>query len=294
MIDIVNGIIILSTMKSAPQLPMNVASPTAKAREFLNAFDNNLELAQQALADVAAENVSQNADSYKVAEDAPVVIRLEDVSKTYKLGKQKVNALKEVSLTIQQGEFVAITGASGSGKSTLLQLIGGLDKPTKGLVSVDGKKLAKLSDRKLSIFRNKTVGFVFQFFYLQPFLRLQTNLEVPGMFARERRGVRVARTKELAVAVGLEDRLRHMPKELSGGQMQRAAIARALLNNPKVILADEPTGNLDSVNGRGIIDLFDKIRHDFGTTVIVVTHDAKVASRADREIVMKDGERLQV
>jgi putative ABC transport system ATP-binding protein len=205
------------------------------------------------------------------------------------VGKQHVAALKDVSLEIREGEFIAFTGPSGSGKSTLLQIIGGLDKPNEGTIVINGQNIAKLSDRALSKFRNQTVGFVFQFFYLQPFLSLQTNLAVPGIFARMKPQEFKARAQELAQSVGLGDRLSHLPKELSGGQMQRAAIARALLNKPKLILADEPTGNLDSTNGEAIIELFDKVRKEFGTTIVVVTHDPKVAAHADREIVLRDG-----
>lgn len=219
----------------------------------------------------------------------PVVISLESTSKTYKIGRQKVEALKNASFEIHQGEYVALTGPSGSGKSTLLQLIGALDKPTEGTVLVNNQNVAKLSDRKLSVFRNQTIGFVFQFFYLQPFLSLQTNLEVPAMFARTKRSERHDKAAKLADKVSLSDRLKHLPNELSGGQMQRAAIARALLNNPKIILADEPTGNLDRENAFAIMELFDKVREQFGTTVIVVTHDSELASRADREIRMRDG-----
>lgn len=220
----------------------------------------------------------------------PVIVELEKIYKEYKLGRQKVNALNDVSLQIREGEFVALTGPSGSGKSTLLQLIGGLDKPTKGLVNVASHNLAKLNDRKLSVFRGQTIGFVFQFFYLQPFLSLQTNMEVPGMFARSKHKPRAQRAGELAGKVGLSERLKHRPKELSGGQMQRAAIARALLNNPKIILADEPTGNLDSINGKAIIELFQQVRRDFGTTIIIVTHDPTISAQADREIVLADGQ----
>lgn len=222
----------------------------------------------------------------------PVVVELKDIVKTYKVGKQKVQALKKVSLTIKQGEFVAITGSSGSGKSTLLQLIGGLDQPTSGEVVVNEQNISKLRDGKLSEFRNKTVGFVFQFFYLQPFLRLKTNIEVPSMFARTGRKDRSERSTFLAGKVDLVDRIDHLPKELSGGQMQRVAIARALQNQPKILLADEPTGNLDSVNGSAIIDLFEAVRKSFSTTVIVVTHDPKIAKRADRVIRLGDGEIL--
>jgi len=219
----------------------------------------------------------------------PVVVSLDSVYRNYKLGKERVQAVNNVSLEIKEGEFVALTGPSGSGKSTLLQLIGGLDKPSQGTLVINGQDISKLSDRKLSHFRNKTVGFVFQFFYLQPFLTTRVNLEVPGMFARTKREERLNRVNELADAVGLEERLDHLPKELSGGQMQRAAIVRALLNKPKLLLADEPTGNLDKANSEAIIELFNQIRKKFGTTIVVVTHDSGIAARADREIKLLDG-----
>ena len=218
-----------------------------------------------------------------------VVVSLKNVYKNYKVGRQVVIALDNVNLDVAQGEYIALTGASGSGKSTLLQLIGALDKPSSGLIEVGSEDISKLSDRKLSVFRNKTIGFVFQFFYLQPFLNLQKNLEVPGMFARTKKAERQKKVIELASSVSLSDRLTHLPNELSGGQMQRAAIARALLNNPKIILADEPTGNLDRKNAFAIMDLFDEVREHFGTTVIVVTHDSELAARADREIRLQDG-----
>lgn len=256
-------------------------------RAALDAFDGDINKLVSAARAESNRRVQRSKPLRQTSGE--VIISVKDLKKTYKVGKTKINALNGVTLDIHKGEFVALTGASGSGKSTLLQLIGGLDKPSDGIVSIDSQNLAKLSDRKISIFRNKTIGFVFQFFYLQPFLRLQDNLEVPGMPARMGRSERQARVAELADLVGLSDRLRHFPKELSGGQMQRAAIARALLNRPSIILADEPTGNLDSVNGRAIIDLFERIRDELGTTIIVVTHDSGIAARADREIHLKDG-----
>jgi ABC-type lipoprotein export system ATPase subunit len=257
-------------------------------QDFLRSFDNDPVRAVRALRDHV--NMLRSTDTIvdKVP-TTPVLMSVDDLHKTYKLGRQRLEVLKGISLRIHEGEFVAITGASGSGKSTLLQMMGGLDKPTKGEIRFGETNVAKLSDRKLSEFRRQTIGFVFQFFYLQPFLRLETNVGVPGMFAHMKRAERRTRVQELASRVGLTDRLNHFPKELSGGQMQRAAIARALLNRPKLLLADEPTGNLDSKNSAAIIDLFDEIRKEFGTTIVVVTHDQAIAQRADRRIVLQDG-----
>lgn len=249
-------------------------SPTS-ALEALRSYVDALQ------PDVVQKNINLPA--------GPVLLKTVNLRKTYKRGRQKIDVLKGVDLEIHEGEFVAITGASGSGKSTLLQLMGGLDKPSDGEVVYGDISLAKLSDKDLSRFRRQTIGFVFQFFYLQPFLTLTRNLEVANMFARKPRQERRQRISSLAEKVGLGDRLDHLPKELSGGQMQRAAIARALMNQPKIILADEPTGNLDSVNSAAIIDLFEFIRSEFGTAIVIVTHDADIARRADREIIVRDG-----
>lgn len=219
----------------------------------------------------------------------PAIITIKDITKTYKIHRQRIQALKSISLTIHEGEFVALTGASGSGKSTLLQLIGGLDQPTTGSITIDGTDIQRLRDKKLSEFRNKTIGFVFQFFYLQPFLNLRANTEVPGMFSHSPRKQRAAHAKELLERVGLDEYITRLPKELSGGQIQRAAIARALLNNPKILLADEPTGNLDKANSKEVIDLFQTIRKELGTTVIIVTHNPEIAAQADREVQLSDG-----
>lgn len=263
-------------------------------RQFLQEFDGDLEAAVNAVKEYKTLAGPALLESPVLTRPAviptgPVLLSAHNLVKEYKLGKQRLKVLNDVSLTIHEGEFIAITGASGSGKSTLLQLLGGLDKPTSGDVLIGDTSIAKLSDGKLSAFRRQTVGFVFQFFYLQPFLRLKQNLEVPGMFARTKRKERALRVQDLANKVGLGDRLRHFPRELSGGQMQRAAIARALLNNPKILLADEPTGNLDSQNGTQIIDLFESIRKELGMTVVIVTHDATIARRADRVIHIVDG-----
>jgi ABC-type lipoprotein export system ATPase subunit len=256
---------------------------------FLQLFNGDIDQATKVLRNYDLQKKHAQKKRTQVEASGPIVVQLQDVTKSYKVGRQTIEALRGVSLSIHQGEFVALTGASGSGKSTLLQLIGGLDKPTDGTVEVDGANLKKMRDGKLSRFRNQTIGFVFQFFYLQPFLKVGTNLEVPGMFARTKKAERHQQGAALAEAVGISDRIKHLPRELSGGQMQRAAIARALLNKPKVLLADEPTGNLDSTNGEAIISLFEAIRKEYNTTIIVVTHDPAIAARADREITLKDG-----
>lgn len=220
----------------------------------------------------------------------PVIIELQNVARTYKLNrKNHVQAVRDVNFAVHEGEIVALTGPSGSGKSTLMHLIGGLDKPSAGEVRVAGQPLGELSESKLARYRNQTVGFVFQFFYLQPFLRVNKNIEVPLMFARSKRKTRKPAIDDVVTAVRLEDRATFLPKELSGGQMQRVAIARALVNKPKIILADEPTGNLDSKNSQGIMELLQAIRDELGTTMIVVTHDPNVAAWADRTISLEDG-----
>lgn len=264
----------------------------------LAAFDGDVDAAVAALRQRA---VTTEGERTAYATPAPrptkparprtgrVIVEVTDLRKTYSIGRQRVQALDGVSLTIDEGEFVALVGASGSGKSTLLQLIGGLDKPSAGRIVVDGADIGRMRDAKLSTFRNSTIGFVFQFFYLQPFLQLVTNTEVPGMFAGTKRGPRREHALSLIDEVGLTERAKHRPREMSGGQMQRAAIARALLNRPKLLLADEPTGNLDSVTGATIMDLFEQIRDESGTTVVMVTHDEEMAARADRTIRLRDG-----
>jgi len=229
------------------------------------------------------------ADNITNLDFRPIAIKATNVIKKYKVGKQIIRAIDGVSVDIHEGEFVALVGPSGSGKSTLLHLLGGLDKPTSGEIVVGGKNVSSMNDRQLSKFRNQTIGFVFQSFYLQPFLTLRRNIEVASMPQRMRRAERKLRIESLARQVGLYDRLNHRPHELSGGQIQRAAIARALLNRPAIILADEPTGNLDSANSRDIISLFQQIREQYHATIIIATHDNENAAQADRVIALKDG-----
>lgn len=258
-----------------------------QVKKLLNLFDGDVVAAQEALSRIG-HPIAATTSRQAFTTGRPIIV-VDHISRHYKLGKQTITALNDVSLTIGKGEFVAITGASGSGKSTLLQIIGGLDKPSMGTISIDDIDINHLSDSKLSTFRNQTIGFVFQFFYLQPFLRLETNTELPAMFAHRKRTERRSEATALLQKVGLSERASHFPKELSGGQMQRAAIARALLNNPKILLADEPTGNLDSTNSDEIIELFHAICRERGTTVIVVTHNSDIAAGADRVINLHDG-----
>lgn len=265
------------------------------ANSLLKAFNYDLSEATKALSRQSdalkaadSQRSKKNIEEYERAGLEPL-IEIKGLTKEYKNGKSKLTAVSNADLKIYPGEFVAITGASGSGKSTLMHLMGALDKPTSGTIVINGQDISKLTDKNLSNFRNKTIGFVFQFFYMQPFLNLSQNISVPSMVNNLSPKKRKARIEELASAVGLSDRLTHLPKELSGGQMQRAAIARALFNAPKIILADEPTGNLDSVNSSSVIKLFQEIRDKFGTTIITVTHDASIARQADRKIIMKDG-----
>ncbi len=224
-----------------------------------------------------------------VAAQRNIILNAKNLSRRYRVGKNVIEAVRDVSLDIYEGEFVALVGASGSGKSTVLSLIGGLEKPSGGSITVDGMELKKLSDAKLSRYRGQKLGFVFQSFYLQPFLNVAANIEVPAMFAGVEPKVMRQRSRAVAEAVGIADRLEHLPKELSGGQIQRVAIARALVNQPRLLFADEPTGNLDSTNAVAIFDLFEKVRREFGTTIVVVTHDENLASRADRIIRLVDG-----
>lgn len=218
------------------------------------------------------------------------MIEVEQVSKDYEVGKKPVNALKSVSLKIEKGEFCAVMGPSGSGKSTLLHVIGGLITPTKGRVIVDGRDIGKLSDDELTLYRRRHVGFVFQFFNLLPTLSARENVAMPLLLDGKRMDKVAAKVDDLLKLVGLYDRASHKPDELSGGEMQRVAIARALVTDPKVILADEPTGNLDSKTGAEILGMLKDACEKLGNTVILVTHDENAASYAKRIINIRDGE----
>lgn len=214
------------------------------------------------------------------------LIEMERVSKEYKRGAETVKALKGVSLTVKEGDFLAITGSSGSGKSTLLQLLGGMDTPSSGTLKLGGEDLASLSDAKLARIRSRSVGFVFQQFFLIPTLTALENVELACLFARsESKG----RAKQLLERLGLGARLDHYPTELSGGEMQRVAIARALVNQPKVLLADEPTGSLDSQNAEAIMKIFEDLNGQ-GQSIVIVTHNPEVSRRAHRSIALKDGQ----
>jgi putative ABC transport system ATP-binding protein len=215
--------------------------------------------------------------------------KLSGVVKNYKKGRSTVLALRGVDLEIADGEWLAIQGPTGHGKSTLLQIIGGLDRPTSGSVELDGTDLASMRESRLTRVRARSIGFIFQTFNLIPTLSAEENVEVAlvplGVGAAQRQ----ARARQALTAVGLGDRLRHLPSELSGGQQQRVAIARALVKEPKVLLADEPTGNLDEGTRDEIISLLDRLWHGQGLTMVVVTHDSIVAARAQRIALMRDG-----
>jgi putative ABC transport system ATP-binding protein len=221
-------------------------------------------------------------------ESAEPIVSLRDVRRDYPVGAERVHALQGVSLDVARGDYVAIVGPSGCGKSTLLNLIGAIDQPTSGSVRIAGRHIESMSDRDATRFRLHNIGFVFQRFYLMPILSAVENVALPMAEAKVPKHERLQRAAELLQYVGLGERLRHRPSELSGGEQQRVAIARALANRPSLILADEPTGELDARTGADIIGLFERLNQD-GTTLVVVTHDEDLASAARRKIHMRDG-----
>jgi putative ABC transport system ATP-binding protein len=218
-----------------------------------------------------------------------VLIRTIGLQRRYQMGKTTVQALDGVDFEVQRGTFVALIGPSGSGKSTLLNLIGGLDRPTKGELWVDGMELGRTSDKKLVAFRRDRVGFIFQSFNLLPTNQAWENVSLPLMLAGRSKSERYTRAKALLEQIGLGDRIDHRPAELSGGQQQRVAIARALANNPVLILADEPTGNLDSRTGREVLETMQNLVRNEGVTLLMVTHDLNAASYADQIVHLRDG-----
>ena len=218
------------------------------------------------------------------------LIELRDIRKTYIVGEIEVNALESVSLEIDRGEYVALTGPSGSGKTTLMNTLGCLDRPTSGSYLLDGEEVAKMSGDERARVRNRKIGFVFQSFNLLARTSALENVELPLLYSTKLRpGERRARVRKLLEKVGLGSRMGHHPSQLSGGQQQRVAIARALANEPPIILADEPTGNLDSRTSREVMDLFQRLNEEDGITIVLVTHDPDVARRARRAVVVRDG-----
>ncbi len=218
------------------------------------------------------------------------VIEVRGLTKELPLGKVTVHALRGVHMDVYAGEMVSIVGPSGSGKSTLLGLIGGLDSPTHGVIKIDGVDISRMNEDQLTEIRNEKIGFIFQFFNLIPTLTALENVALPIQFAQKAKFKPDKRARELLKLLGLGDRMNHRPAELSGGQQQRVAIARALANNPPLLLADEPTGNLDTESGQIVLDALKQVQRESGTTVVIVTHDTELSRYADRTITLVDGE----
>lgn len=215
------------------------------------------------------------------------ILKVENLTKTYGSGENLVNAVDDVSFSVEKGEFVAIVGASGSGKSTLLHLIGGVDRPTSGKIFVDGNDISKMNDDKLAVFRRRQVGIVYQFYNLIPILTVEENVTLPCDL--DGRGVDRERLEMILDSFGLRARRKHLPNQLSGGQQQRTSIARALINNPSLVLADEPTGNLDSKSSEEVMSILKMCNQSYGQTVIMITHNLDIAKQADRIITISDG-----
>lgn len=215
------------------------------------------------------------------------ILKVENLTKTYGSGENLVHAVNDVSFSVEKGEFVAIVGASGSGKSTLLHLIGGVDRPTSGKIFVDGNDISKMNDDKLAVFRRRQVGIVYQFYNLIPILTVEENITLPCDL--DGRGVDRERLEMILDSFGLRARRKHLPNQLSGGQQQRTSIARALINNPSLVLADEPTGNLDSKSSEEVMSMLKMCNQSYGHTVIMITHNLDIAKQADRIITISDG-----
>lgn len=216
------------------------------------------------------------------------ILEVKNLSKIYGKGENEVKALNNISFSVEKGEFIAIIGSSGSGKSTLLHLIGGVDKPTSGEVIVNGTQVYEQNEEELAIFRRREVGLIYQFYNLIPVLTVEENMALPVLLDNQK--VNDGRLRELLKILDLESRKTHLPKELSGGQQQRVSIGRALMNAPSIVLADEPTGNLDSKNSKEIVDLLKITQQKYKQTLIMITHDERIAMQADRIIVIEDGQ----
>ncbi|MBE5920987.1 MAG: ABC transporter ATP-binding protein [Pseudobutyrivibrio ruminis] len=215
------------------------------------------------------------------------ILEIRNLCKVYGKGETRVDALKDISFDVKQGEFVAIVGPSGSGKSTLLHILGGVDTPTSGTVNIAGTDIGKLDETRLAIFRRRNIGLIYQFYNLIPILNVEENMTLPILLDGKKPDKQLL--KDLVNKLGLKDRLKHLPNQLSGGQQQRVSIGRALMNHPAILLADEPTGNLDSENSKEIISLLRKFNRENNQTVIIITHDERIALSADRVITIEDG-----
>ncbi len=217
------------------------------------------------------------------------MIEVKELKKIYQMGQEKIVALDNINVNIKKGEICCLFGTSGSGKSTLLNMLAGLEKPTKGSIKIKNKRIDKLNEEQLAIFRQKNIGFVFQSYNLIPSLTALENVSLPLIFQGINRDERDKRAKKILKQVGLEKRLNHKPKEMSGGQQQRVSIARAFINRPKILFADEPTGNLDTATTLEIMDMITSIAKEFNQTLIIVSHDLEIADYADKIIILKDG-----
>ena len=270
---------------SKQKLPLDNLKETVMAQ-----YGDDARLILDSIDEVEAILLRRQARAKGEFDDTKAIIHLSGLSKKYEsAGMTPVDALKEVDLSIVQGEMVAVIGPSGSGKSTLLQMMGALDVPTSGGVRINFHELSKMNAKELTQFRSQTVGFVFQKFNLIPNLSALENVSIAMESTKMNRQDRRSRAAELLREVGLDKRMSHLPGQLSGGEQQRVSIARALANHPKIIYADEPTGSLDSKTSKTIIQLFDKIRKDFDTTIIIVTHNPSIAKHCDRTVRIKDG-----
>lgn len=222
-----------------------------------------------------------------------IVVKLDNVVKTYFMGENEVHALRGISFEILQGEFVSIMGPSGSGKSTCMNMIGCLDRPTSGIVEINGKQTAKMTEKELAVLRNQTVGFIFQQYHLIPAMTILENVMLPLKYQKVPKEERIQRAKKVLNEVGLAERLNHRPNELSGGQKQRVAVARAMITKPKILLADEPTGALDTQTGNQVMELFRTINKEQNTTIIIVTHDPRIGANTKRCIKILDGQIIE-